>query len=108
MLQVLYRKTNLAIKIGGITTDFITLKQGVTQGCSLSSTLYTMYMQKLIDELEKSGKGINLSNGIIVPVILYADDVLLLADNEEDFRALIKIYEKLCAEFRAAINAGKT
>ena len=66
-----------------------------------------MSIHKLIDELEKTRLGIHLSNYRTVSALLYANDVLLMTDNKEDFSALVKVYGKLCAEFRAATNADK-
>ena len=108
MLLTLYRKTSAAIKMGGLRSDEFMTAQGVKQGCALSSTLYTMYMEILITKLEETKLGVTLTEDRKIPALLYADDVLLMADNRADFKKLIKTYETFCADYRASTNADKT
>ena len=65
-------------------------------------------MEILIEELMKTSVGISVPDNIIIPALLYADDVIRGADNRSDVQVLMKVYEKLCAEMRAATNADKT
>ena len=88
-LQVLYRKTISLVKIGGVKSYFIYIRQGVKQGCALSSTLYSIYMQLLINGLHDTGKGISVKTGknkIIIPALLYAYDVMLLSETREGIK----------------------
>ena len=88
-LRVLYQDTQSSVRIGVAITDPFTLRQGVKQGCALSSPLFTLFMEIIIQDLKATGNGIRTANGTVIPVILYADDVLILAENREDFKQLI-------------------
>jgi hypothetical protein len=57
---------------------------GVKQGCPLSPTLFGIYIDKLEDCLEKvSCVGPTLT-GIVINLILYADDIVLMARSAHD------------------------
>ena len=89
-------------------TDTFNINQGVKQGCSLSSTLFNMFMQILIKELEASKQGIQTEVGRTVPGLLFADDVTLLSETREGLRRLIQIYEEFCGNYRTSTNIDKT
>ena len=108
MLQVLYRKTTATVKVGGIQSNYFDIRQGVKQGCALSATLFNMFMEILIYALNKTGKGIKLADGRVIPAILYADDVMILAENHKDLMDLIAAYEDFCNSFRTTTNTDKT
>ncbi len=61
---------------------------GVRQGGILSPKLYNIYSQKLIEVVKKLGLGVILLK-LILGIIMYADDLTLVADNESDLQAQI-------------------
>ena len=63
-------------------------------------------MHILLNELKQTGKGIHFEDRT-VPALLFADDVTLLADNKDDFRDLIRVYEDFCIQNHASTNLTK-
>jgi hypothetical protein len=69
-------------------SDFIKSTIGVKQGCPLSPTLFGIY----IDELEAFlHEHIQDSDGcllhqVLISILLFADDVVLLASSPRDYR----------------------
>jgi hypothetical protein len=61
---------------------------GVRQGGILSPKLYNIYSEKLIDMIKKLGLGIIIVK-LIIGIIMYADDLTLIADNEFDLQEQI-------------------
>ena len=59
----------------------MTIKRGVRQGCILSPILFNLYSEVLIEEALESAEGIKV-NGKRYTDFRYADDTLLMADNE--------------------------
>ena len=56
---------------------------GVKQGCPLSPTLFGLYIDELSEYIERwGGSGAGLV-GTIIPILLYADDIVLISDSPE-------------------------
>ena len=108
VMRTLYKNTLASIKIGGIRSRTFKIKQGVKQGCALSSTLFNMFVQILIEKLESTKKGVTTHDGRVIPAIVYADDVYLIAETRDDFEILIRSYEEFCKYFRVSSNPEKT
>ena len=68
----------------------------VKQGDTISPTLFDIYINDLAEELKQSEIGIELDIGVIVSCLLYADDIVLLADKEDDLQALLNIVNDWC------------
>jgi hypothetical protein len=57
---------------------------GVKQGCPLSLSLFGIYIDKLEDCLEKAGCVSPTLNGIVINILLYDDDIVLMARSPHD------------------------
>ncbi|KAG1678974.1 hypothetical protein FOA52_013037 [Chlamydomonas sp. UWO 241] len=44
----------------------------------------------------------------ILPLLLYADDIALLAPSEEDLRTMLTLLDRICSDLALAINYNKT
>ena len=72
------------------TTDWFRTEKGVRQGCLLSPCLFTLYAEHImrnagLDELQ-AGIEIGWRN---INNLRYADDITLMAENEEEFKSLL-------------------
>jgi hypothetical protein len=56
----------------------------VKQGCPLSPTLFGIYIDNLEDFLEKTNCVIPTLNGIVISLLLYADDIFLMERSPHD------------------------
>ena len=81
---------------------------GVKQGCTLSPTLFGLYIDKLEEWLNKAnGDGIRLVEHVI-RLLLYADDFILIAKTTQGLREHLMNLENFCTEVGMEINASKT
>ena len=84
LLRNLYTGQEATVRIGHGTTDWFQIGKGVRQGYILSPCLFNLYAEYLMRNigLEEAQAGIKIS-GRNINNLTYADDTILLAENEE-------------------------
>ena len=107
VLQSLYSNVKCCIRINNRNTDLFEVSTGVKQGCLLSPILFSMYINDLTFDLKNSGFGIDI-NGEKIPLLLYADDLVLLGDSEEHLQQLSNIVNTWCSKSKIKINSEKS
>ena len=80
----LYWNQRACIRNDNEVSDFAEIERGVRQGCILSPSLFNLYTECIFQSIEGM-PGINIS-GNIVNNLRYADDTVLIADNEQDLQ----------------------
>ena len=71
----LYDTTQSAVKLGNYMTDLFPVRFGVKQGCKMSPTLFSVYINDLVDEINTLNDGIDISDDVNIALLLYADDI---------------------------------
>ena len=89
-------------------TEYFDCPVGVKQGDCLSPTLFAIFINDLAIEIKKSNIGVILEENMVVNILLYADDIVLLAEKEQDLQSLLFIVENWCKKWRLEINLTKT
>ena len=87
-------------------TIYAEIKRGVRQGCILSPSLFNLYTECIFKIIEGM-PGINIS-GNIVNNLRYADDSVLIADNEQDLQNIVDTIHRQSKEFGLDMNVKKT
>ena len=77
------------VRTGHGTTDCFQIGKGVRQGCILSPCLFNFYAECIMRNagLEESQAGIKIA-GRNINNLRYADDTTLMAETEEELKAL--------------------
>ena len=88
------------------TTKFFQPKRGIEQGDPISPIIWNIFYDKILKKLNNMN-GYNLE-GINITYMAYADDLLLMSENEKDMRELIKRVNELPIENRMEIQAKKS
>ena len=63
----------------------------MSQGCSLSPILCSVFINDLLKEVEKAELGIHLGEGGKIGGMLFADDFVRLSDSKEQLQKLIDV-----------------
>lgn len=104
-----YRKTVNVVKVGDKRTEEFWTERRVRQGCPMSPpTLFNIYIMDLEEEMRKEQTG-----GVTIGrekfwTITYADDIVLLAKNEEDLRSMLKRFRKFITRKDLILSAEKS
>ena len=82
---------------------------GVKQGCPLSPTLFGLY----VDGLEKHLLDMNDIDaptlmGVMVPLLLYADDLILMSESAAGLQKQLDALASFCEERQLTVNLSKT
>ncbi len=103
----MYRNSRCAVKIGNCRTVFFQQGRGVRQGCSLSPTLFNIYINELAEALDRSGNipGIALHDSE-VKCLLYADDLVLMSPKAEGLQHSLTLLEQYCESWCSRRRPG--
>ena len=80
---------------------------GVKQGCILSPLLFSMYINDLTVGIKALGKGVCINNES-VSILLYADDIVLIAECEKDLQDMLNFVSDWCLQWKLNVNVNKT
>lgn len=93
MLKFLHNKLRI-----GFNNNFTSTKRGLIQGSIISPYLFNIYFEEIL---------IKLKNEVGVTIYAYADDLLFIADNLDDTKKAINMFEDWCKKENMIINKAK-
>ena len=100
-------QTSSCIKINNFYTEYFNVDNGVRQGDPISTTLFSVFINDVVEELNKLNVGINI-DGYMLRCLLYADDLVLIAETPNDIQLLIDILNTWANKWRLTINIKKS
>lgn len=106
-IQSLYDNVKCAVKVNDYLTPFLDVALGVKQGCRLSPTLFALYINDLAEEIKALGCGIEFDGGQL-SLLLYADDIVLIAPTEDSLQRMLNVLNEWCVKWRLMLNKEKT
>ena len=109
VIKNMYLNNNLCVKTSSGLTPYFISKVGVRQGCALSPLLFNLYISDLSSCLDSSENitAIKLHSKRITH-LLYADDLVLIAESENDLQSLLDSLGKYCLKWGLSINHKKS
>ena len=91
LLRNRYAGQEAIVRTGHQTTDWFQIGKGVCQGCILSPCLFNFYAEYIMKNagLEEAQAGIKIAGRNInnLCIYIYADDITLMAESEEELKA---------------------
>ncbi|CAL4130586.1 unnamed protein product, partial [Meganyctiphanes norvegica] len=92
LLINMYTKQENRVRYNQSYSDFFNVTNGVKQGGVLSPTLFSVYINDLLENLRSSGYGCNIGD-MYVGCVSYADDIIILCASIYGIKQMIKICE---------------
>ena len=90
IINSMHTNATSAVKWEGQISSKFEVTQGVRQGGILSTDLYKLYINPLLDRLEQSGLGCKIGN-VLCNVTACADDVALISQKATDMQSQINM-----------------
>ena len=107
-VRSMYVNCEACVRVLGGKSDWFKVEQGVRQGCVMSPWLFNLYMDHILREAkERFSGGVKLEERN-VQFLLFADDLMLVAETEEDVERNLQILDDVMAQWQMKINWGKT
>ena len=102
-IKSLYNNTFSCVRVNNWMTSWFS----VSSGDNLSPTLFSIYINDLAVTLKELNLGIDI-NGKKLCILLYADDLVLIAENEKDLQTLLNKMNEWCLRWKLNININKS
>jgi hypothetical protein len=107
ILDELYKNVECNVKFGDVETDFFSIDEGLKQGCVLSPILFCMYINELTKMLRDNNVGSCIFD-VRISCLFWADDVVLIADNENDLQNMLNIASDFSRKWKLDFNYNKS
>ena len=92
-----YADLRCRVRWGDATSDWFSIKAGVRQGGVLSPDFYCIYVDQLVQIISAMGIGCHLKD-MFLSILLYADDIALIAPTLTGLQKLLTVAEMYCKE----------
>ena len=106
-LQSLYDNVSCTVRVNDQFTPWFKVNEVVKQGCLFPTSLFAVYINKLAQRINDLQCGIKIDD-IFVSILLYADDIALIAPDELKLQQMLDVVTSWCSEWKLHINASKT
>jgi len=78
----------------------------IDQGGTLSPTLFAVFVNDLVEEINSLSCGVTVG-GRTIAILVYADDIALISDNETDLQKMLDVLDEWYRRLRVIMNTSK-
>eukprot|EP00057_Strongylocentrotus_purpuratus_P023161 XP_011677635.1 PREDICTED: uncharacterized protein LOC105444715 [Strongylocentrotus purpuratus] len=97
-----------AVRVNGELTDWFKTTVGVRQGCALSPQLFNILLEAvMLYAIHDTKIGVRVQ-GQLINNLRFADDIVLIADNDRDLQTIVDLVHQSSSNFGLKINITKT
>lgn len=109
-IKALYEDARLTVGVGATYGEYHTPQAGITQGSPLSPTIWSIIADGLIRYIHAKCPhiGSRTRDGLRVSILMFADDIKLLATTHEDLQTLLDVVKEWCDLMNMVVNELKT
>ena len=106
-VKSLYSSVYSCVRLNNLHTDWFEVNSGLRQGCILSPLMFNLYINDLAVYLKSLGIGVACDDDTVC-LLMYADDIVLLAETENDLQTLIGALNDWCRANDMVVNNNKS
>ena len=106
-LSNIYSSSNSQLRVNSHLTESFNVSSGVRQGDIMSPVLFSMFLNDLATGVKNLKCGVKISTGEL-SILLYADDIVLIAPSEENLQKMLNFVTEWCRKWCMAVNTEKT
>ena len=107
LMKAQYTDTESCVKLNDKITNWLRTYSGVKQDQNDWATLFAIYANSLSENVKYLQKGIKIGN-VLISLLMYADDIILISEKEQDLQHLIDEVYNWCKKWRMIVNTDKT
>ena len=108
VLKKLYSGFKGRAKIGSDISNPFRIDTGVVQGSRLGPTLFNIFFDDLITKFKLKFKGAQFSFGTSLPILAYADDLVLISNDPTELQKMLDFVSKYALENEFEFNNAKS
>jgi hypothetical protein len=106
-IQAMNKNSESRIRLPFGETEWFKVTRGVAQGAVESPFLYSCFINGLAEDLKERGLGVRIA-GILTPLLMYADDIVLIASGVSELRAMNQVATNYAFANRYQFNGKKS
>jgi len=107
ILRNLYDIVESAVLVGHQRTEWFQVEAGVRQGCILSPILFAIFLDGLVTAVKRVRVSSTMES-MKLNILLFADDVVLLANSSQDLQKLLDAVYEYSQKWRFRWNCAKS
>src|SRR6218665_1835892 len=108
LLTKLYGKQQARVRVAGGLSNEFRVKKGARQGCVISPYLFNIMAEVVMREVMDGWEGGVHIGGRRLTNLRYANDIVLLAESEEELHKIVNRLDQIGSEKGLLINMNKT
>ena len=107
IIKTMYANIQSVVRLGCVLTDWFSITAGVRQGDNLAPTLFAIFVNDLVNDINALNRGVSVGY-TSVSCLLYADDIVLIADSPDHLQDQLDAVYAWCQKWRLMVNRDKT
>ncbi|KAI5720558.1 hypothetical protein M8J77_008569 [Diaphorina citri] len=109
LLGRIYERATTRIKVEGEMTSSQEVTKGVLTGDSCSPVAFIIFINDLEEYFRQKGaEGVSINSAMDILLLLYCDDLILLARDRADMQRKLNILSSYCDENKMMVNESKS
>ena len=101
----IFNNIRIYLKAGEAQSEPFLSNIGGSQGDVSSALLFSLFISDIVHYIPQIGPKINT---VTVSIILYADDMALIAESKDDLQQMLDALKAYCDENKLEVNVSKT
>jgi len=109
-IKSMYSSLISCVRCKGQCSPFFECPTGVRQGCIISPTLFSLFINQLANHICENGKhGFQMLPGLMeLFILLFADDVVLISTTSSGLQHQLNLLKTCCDQLHLNVNKDKT